>query len=171
MKSADSELNVLMSYEDVTARVSAAANRATTAQAALEAQRSEIATITKESQDRTGLRSDVVTLYQGAQYWLYRYKKYTDVRLVFAPEQQMAFYGGDPDNFTFPRYDLDFAVFRVYENGAPVRSDNYLKWNAKGAADNELVFVSGHPGSTDRHDTLAAHETNPEDDDPLNKLF
>jgi hypothetical protein len=159
MKSADSELNVLVSSEEVTARVAAAANRMTTAQAALEARRAEIAAITKESQDKTGLRSDVVSLYQGAQYWLYRYKKYTDVRLVFAPEQQMAFYGGDPDNFTFPRYDLDFAIFRVYENNAPVKSDNYLKWNAKGAAENELVFVSGHPGSTDRTDTLAELET------------
>ena len=122
MKATDLELNVLMSYEDVTARVVAAAGRASGAQAALEARRAEIAAIEKESLDRTGLRSDVVTLYQGAQYWLYRYKKYTDVRLVFAPEQQMAFFGGDPDNFTFPRYDLDFALFRVYENGVPVRA-------------------------------------------------
>jgi hypothetical protein len=147
-----------MSYEDVTARVAAAANRASTLQAALEARRSEIATITKESQDRTGLRSDVVTLYQGAQYWLYRYKKYTDVRLVFAPEQQMAFYGGDPDNFTFP------ATTSTSPSSGSMRTARrplrqLLKWNAKGAADNELVFVSGHPGSTDRNDTLAELET------------
>ncbi|HUK32820.1 MAG TPA: S46 family peptidase, partial [Vicinamibacterales bacterium] len=128
-------------------------------QAALEARRAEIAAITKESQDRTGLRSDIVTLYQGAQYWLYRYKKYTDVRLVFAPEQQIAFFGGDPDNFTYPRHDLDFAIFRVYENDQPIHSDNYLKWNAKGAADQEPVFVTGHPGSTDRTDTVAELET------------
>src|SRR5499427_8962325 len=108
MKAADAELNVLISTEDVTARVVAAASRAASAQAALDARKAEIARIEKESVDQTGLRSDIVMLYQGAQYWLYRYKKYTDVRLVFAPEQQMAFFGGDPDNFTYPRHDLDF---------------------------------------------------------------
>ena len=159
VKSADAELNVLMSTEDITARVAAAAARAASSQAALEARKAEIARIEKESVERTGLRSDVVTLYQGAQYWLYRYKKYTDVRLVFAPEQQMAFFGGDPDNFTYPRHDLDFALFRVYENDAPIHSDHFLKWNAKGAAENELVFVTGHPGSTDRDDTVAELET------------
>jgi Peptidase S46 len=159
VKSADAELNVLISTEDVTARVVAAASKAASAQAALEARKAEIARIQKESLDSTGLRSDVVTLYQGAQYWLYRYKKYTDVRLVFAPEQQMAFFGGDPDNFTYPRHDLDFAIFRVYENDQPIKSDQYLKWNAKGAADQEPVFVTGHPASTDRDDTVAELET------------
>lgn len=159
LKAPDLELNVLMSSEDVTSRVRAAAARASTPQAALAARQAEIARITKESLDRTGLRSDVVTLYQGAQYWLYRYKKYTDVRVVFAPEQQIAFFGGDPDNFTYPRYNLDFALVRVYEDGAPVRPAHFLKWNAKGAGENELVFVSGHPGSTDRDDTLAELET------------
>jgi hypothetical protein len=159
IKATDLELNVLMSSEDVTATVVAAAQRGATPQAALDARKAEIARIEKESLDRTGLRSDVVELYQGAQYWLYRYKKYTDVRVVFAPEQQMAFFGGDPDNFTYPRYDLDFALFRVYENNAPIHAEHVLKWNAKGAGDNELVFVTGHPGSTDRDGTLAELET------------
>ena len=97
----------------------------------------------------------MVTLYQGGEYWLYRYKKYTDVRLVFAVEQQTAFFGGDPDNFTYPRYDLDMAIYRVYEDGKPIDSKDYLKWNAKGADEGELVFVSGHPGSTQRSDTYA----------------
>jgi hypothetical protein len=159
MKTTDLEINVLMSTEDVTAAVTAAGRNAKTPKEALDAREAEIARIEKESLDRTGLRSDVVSLYQGAQYWLYRYKKYTDVRIVFAPEQQMAFFGGDPDNFTYPRYDIDFALFRVYENGSPIHSEHFLKWNPRGASENELVFVSGNPGSTDRDDTVAELET------------
>jgi len=97
----------------------------------------------------------VVSLYQGGEYWLYRYKKYTEVKLVFAPEQQAAFYGGDPDNFTYPRHDLDMALFRAYEKGKPAKVAHYLKWSANGAADGELVFIPGHPGSTNRLMTLA----------------
>jgi hypothetical protein len=155
MKSPDLEVNVLMSMEDVTQRVQSALQGITDPQKALAARRDVIAQITRESEQKTGLRSDVVTLYQGGEYWLYRYKKYTDVRIVFAPEQQIAYFGGDPDNFTYPRYDLDMALFRVYENGKPVDSTNYLKWNAKGAANGELVFVSGNPGRTSRLDTMA----------------
>jgi hypothetical protein len=155
MKSPDLEVNVLMSMENVTKRVQDAVRGAGGAEKEFAARRGTIAQIERESQEKTGLRSDVVTLYQGGEYWLYRYKKYTDVRLVFAPEQQAAFFGGDPDNFTFPRYDLDMALFRVYENGKPVESKDYLKWNPKGAADEDLVFVSGHPGSTQRLDTMA----------------
>ena len=114
-----------------------------------------INTIEKESLDKTGLRSDVVTLYHGGLYHLYRYKKYTDVRLVFAPEQDIAFFGGDPDNFEYPRYDLDICFFRVYEDGKPAKIEHYLKWSPTGAKDGELVFVSGHPGRTDRLDTMA----------------
>jgi hypothetical protein len=158
LKCPDLELNVLTSMENVTDRVRGAAKAGLAEQAALEARRAEIARIEKESLDKTGLRSDVVTLYAGGEYWLYRYKKYTDVRLVFAPEQQTAFFGGDPDNFTFPRYDLDMAVFRVYEKNAPVKSQHFLKWSATGAADGELIFVAGHPGSTDRMKTVAQLE-------------
>jgi hypothetical protein len=143
----------------VTSRIATATANATDEQKALESRKQAIAAIEKDSLAATGLRSDVVSLYQGSEYWLYRYKRYTDVRLVFAPEQQIAFYGGDPDNFTYPRYDLDFAIFRIWENGAPVSVRDYLRWNGKGAADGELVFVSGHPGSTDRLDTVAQLET------------
>jgi hypothetical protein len=155
LKCPDLELNVLVSMENVTSRVQGAVKSGMTEKQALDARKAEQAKIQKESLDKTGLRSDVVSLYQGGEYWLYRYKKYTDVRLVFAPEQQMAFFGGDPDNFTFPRYDLDFALMRVYENGQPIQSKDYLKWNTKGAADGDLVFVSGHPGSTERGLTVA----------------
>jgi hypothetical protein len=155
MKSPDLEVNVLVGMEDVTARVQSAAKGIGDQAKALKARDAAIAAIEKESKDKTGLRSDVVSFYQGGEYWLYTYKAYTDVRLVFAPEQQAAFYGGDPDNFTYPRYDLDMALFRVYENGKPLRTDNFLKWSAKGAAPGELIFISGHPGSTERDDTVA----------------
>ncbi|MGP8174367.1 MAG: S46 family peptidase [Terracidiphilus sp.] len=155
MKSPDLEVNVLVGMEDVTARVQGAAKDIADDAKALKARDAEIAAIEKESKDKTGLRSDVVAFYQGGEYWLYQYKAYTDVRLVFAPEQQAAFYGGDPDNFTYPRYDLDMALFRVYENGKPLHTENFLKWSAKGAAPGELIFISGHPGSTERDDTVA----------------
>ena len=159
LKCTDLELNVLMSMENVTACVQGVVKPGMTEKQALDARKGERARIEKESLDSTHLRSDVVSLYAGGEYWLYRYKKYTDVRLVFAPEQQTAFFGGDPDNFTYPRYDLDFALLRAYENGRPAATKDYLRWNAKGAADGELVFVSGHPGGTERGLTLAQLET------------
>src|SRR5438067_27992 len=154
IKSTDLELNVLTSIEDVTARVISAVKPAMTSEEASNARNAAIAAIEKESKDKTGLRSDVVTLYQGGAYHLYRYKRYDDVRLVFAPEQQMAFFGGDPDNFEYPRYDLDICLFRVYENGQPAKIEHFLKFNSKGPADGELIFVSGSPGKTDRQLTL-----------------
>lgn len=159
LKCPDLELNVLVSMENVTARVQGAAKARMTEKQGLDARKAEQAKIQKESLDKTGLRSDVVSLYEGGEYWLYRYKKYTDVRLVFAPEQQAAFFGGDPDNFTYPRFDTDFAILRVYENDRPVQSKEYLKWNTRGAANGDLVFVSGHPGSTERGLTVAQLES------------
>jgi hypothetical protein len=154
IKSADLELNVLMSIEDVSARVNGAVKPGMTSDQASSARNSAIAAIEKESKDKTGLRSDVVTLYQGGAYHLYRYKRYDDIRLVFAPEQEMAFFGGDPDNFEYPRFDLDICFFRVYENGQPAKIDNFLKWNSRGPSDGELTFVSGSPGKTDRQLSL-----------------
>lgn len=155
MKSPDLEVNVLVGMQDVTARVQGAAKGIADDAKALKARDAEIAAIEKESKDKTGLRSDVVSLYHGGEYWLYQYKAYTDVRLVFAPEEQAAFFGGDPDNFTYPRYDLDMALFRVYDNGKPLHTTNYLKWSAQGAQPGELIFISGNPGSTSREDTVA----------------
>jgi hypothetical protein len=154
IKCADLELNVLVSIKDVTTRVNAVVKSGMAPDAAGKARENAIAQIEKESKDKTGLRSDVVTLYQGGAYHLYRYKRYDDVRIVFAPEQQMAFYGGDPDNFEYPRYDLDICIFRVYENGQPAKIDHYLKWNSNGPSDGELTFVSGSPGRTDRQLTV-----------------
>src|ERR1041384_673064 len=133
IKAPSLELNVLQSIEDVTSRVNGAVKAGASDAEAFAARRAEISAIEAESTKATGLRSDVVTLYQGGQYNLYRYKKYTDVRLVFAPEFEIAFFGGDPDNFTYPRYDLDMALFRVYENNKPIRSENYFKWSKTGA--------------------------------------
>src|SRR5207253_929148 len=155
MKIPNLELNMLMSIEDVTARVNNAVKAGTSDAEALAARRAEIATIESESTKATGWRSDVITLYQGGQYNLYRYKKYTNVRLVFVPEFQAAFFGGDPDNFNFPRFNIDMSLVRVYENGQPVRPAEYLKWSTAGAKEGDLTFVTGNPGSTARLYTVA----------------
>ncbi len=158
VKCLDLELNVLQSTEDVTARVNAAVSASAAGDEAAAARRKVFAEIEKESKDATGLRSDVITLYQGGQYHLYRYKRYTDVRLVFAPEQQAAFFGGDPDNFEYPRYDMDICIFRVYENGQAIHPEHFLKWSVTGPKDGDLVFVSGNPGRTERLFTVAQLE-------------
>jgi hypothetical protein len=155
IKAPSLELNVLQSIEDVTSRVNGAVKDGMTDAQAFAARRAETAAIEQESTKATGLRSDVITLYQGGQYNLYRYKKYTDVRLVFVPEFQAAFFGGDPDNFNFPRFNIDMALVRVYENGQPVKPESYFKWSTAGVKEGNLVFVTGNPGSTSRLDTVA----------------
>ena len=155
IKAPSLELNQLISIEDVTSRVNGAVKEGVTDAEAFSARRAEIAKIEAESKKASGLRSDVVTLYQGGQYNLYRYKQYTDVRLVFVPEFQAAFFGGDPDNFNFPRFNIDMALVRVYENDQPVHPENYFKWSTAGAKEGTLVFVTGHPGSTSRLNTVA----------------
>jgi hypothetical protein len=158
IKCLDLELNVLQSIEDVTARVNAAVPKDADASTAFKARRKVFAEIEKESLDSTGLRSDVVTLWQGGAYHLYRYKRYTDVRLVFAPEQQIAFYGGDADNFEFPRYDLDICLLRAYEDGKPVHVKDYLRFSTAGTREGDLIFVSGHPARTSRLLTMSELE-------------
>ncbi len=154
----DLELNVLESIEVVTDRVHAAVVASASPEASFIARRQVIAEIEKESLDQTGLRSNVITLYQGGEYHLYRFRRYTDVRLVFAPEQQAAFFGGDPDNFEYPRYCLDVCFFRVFEGGKPIAPPAFLRWSSLGAKPGELVFVSGHPGRTNRLNTMAELE-------------
>ena len=148
-------LDQLVRIEDVTARVNGAAKAGMADAEAGAARQAEIGRIEADAAKSSGMRADVVTLYQGGVYNLYYYKRYTDVRLVFAPEFQAAFFGGDPDNFNFPRYDLDMALVRVYEGGAPLRPENYFKWSTKGPQQDELTFVSGSPGSTQRLITVA----------------
>ncbi|MEX2045368.1 MAG: S46 family peptidase, partial [Opitutus sp.] len=157
-KLVDLELNVLQSIEDVSARVNAALPPGATGGIAAEARRKIIAEIEAGSLQQTGLRSDVVTLHQGGAYHLYRFKRYTDIRLVWSPEQQIAYFGGDPDNFEYPRYCLDVAVYRAYEDGRPARIEHHLKWSENGTKEGDLTFVSGHPGSTNRQFTMAELE-------------
>ena len=157
-KCPDLELNVLVGIDDVSAKVKGAVKPGMSAADAGAAQRAAMSSIEKECAASTGLRCDVVTFYSGEVYNLYKYKKYTDVRLVFAPEFDAAFFGGDPDNFTYPRYDLDITFFRIYENDKPVHLDNYLHWSATGVKDGDLIFVSGHPGSTGRLKTMSQLE-------------
>lgn len=154
LKCPDLELNNLISIEDVTARVTGSVKEGMDLAASQKSRQATINTIEKEAQDKTGLKCQVVTLYQGAQYHLYSYKRFTDVRLVMAPEMQIAFFGGDPDNFEYPRYCLDFCVFRVYENDKPVRPEHYLKWG-KDLKEGDLVFIAGHPARTNRLNTVS----------------
>lgn len=156
LKAPDLELNVLVGIQDVTDRVNAKITAEMDDAAAGTARRAAMSEIEKEATDKNGLRNDVVTLYQGGQYHLYTYKKYTDVRMAFAPEFDAAFFGGDPDNFEFPRYCLDVAFFRAYEDGKPAKPANWLAWSANGSEDGELVFVAGHPGRTSRLNTVAS---------------
>jgi Peptidase S46 len=154
-KCPDLELNVLVGIEDVTAKVNAAVKPGLSAAETGKAQRVAMSQIEKDCNSQSGLRCDVVSFYSGEVYNLYKYKKYTDVRLVFAPEFDIAFFGGDPDNFTYPRYDLDITFFRVYEKDKPAHVEQYLRWSKDGAKDGELIFVSGHPGSTGRLLTMS----------------
>ncbi len=158
LKCPDLELNVLMGMETVTDKVNGKVTPGMSDKERFEAQRAATADIEKECTDETGMRCDVVNLYQGGIFDLYKYKKYTDVRLVFAPEFKAAFFGGDIDNFTYPRYCLDVSFLRVYENNRPADSPAYLPWSANGSADGDLVFVTGHPGSTNRLLTLSQLE-------------
>src|SRR5262245_9793777 len=149
------ELNVLTGIKDVTAEVEKAVPAGTPPAEAFKLRTAKIAELEKGAADPAkNIRADVVTLYAGGQYHLYTFKKYTDIRIVFAPEKQAAFFGGDPDNFEYPRYALDVCFFRVYENDKPIKCEHYLTWSPNGCKDGELVFVSGHPGRTNRANTV-----------------
>jgi len=151
----DIEMDILWAIEDVTAEVEGAAEEGMSSAAANDARRAAMSRIEKEAGERTGLQCEMVTLYQGGAYHLYEYKRYTDVRLVMAPEKGIAFFGGDPDNFEFPRYDIDMCFFRIYEGGKPLEPEHWLRWSADGSKADELVFVAGHPGRTERLFTVA----------------
>jgi len=151
----DLEINILWSIADVTDRVMAAAPNTASLAEQNSARRKALSVIENESLEATKLKSEVVTLYQGGRYHLYRYKRYEDVRLVMAPEKEIAFFGGDPDNFEFPRFNLDMCFFRIWEDGKPLQNEHYLKWSRNGVAEGELVFVTGHPGRTERLNTHA----------------
>ncbi len=149
------ELMLLVSTEDVTARVNATVKPGMADKDALTARRNALAELRKGEEAKTGLTCEPVTLYQGGEYWLYRYRKFADVRLVAAPELQVAAFGGDADNYTYPRHNLDFSLYRVYENDQPYRPEAFLPFSTRGVAMGELTFISGHPGTTFRLQTLA----------------
>lgn len=155
LESPGTEARVLVSYENVTERVHGAVKKGATAAEASEQRDAEIDAIEKASAAETGLRSTVVSMYSGGEYWLYRFKVYDDIRLVHAPEEQAAYFGGDYDNFTFPRHDLDYTFLRAYENGKPAVTPHYFKWSQTGPKNNEFVIASGFPGSTARLMTIA----------------
>lgn len=150
LKCPDLEVRVLWAIEDVTDRIDAAVKSGLSPADAYLARRKAMTVVEQEAKDATKLDCQVVTLYHGARYHLYKYRRYTDVRLVMAPEKGIAFFGGDTDNFEYPRFDLDCCFFRVYDNGQPLKVEHYLKWSQAGAKEGELIFVLGHPGRTRR---------------------
>ncbi len=153
-------MSVLVDSKDITPRVTEAI-AGLDERAAAEARKKLLTRIEGECEAASAthptgkLTCETVPLYNGGQYFLHKYKRYDDVRLVFAPESPIAAFGGDPDNFNFPRWCLDMALMRVYEDGKPASTPHYLKWREEGAAEGEAVFVSGHPGSTERQLTVA----------------
>lgn len=150
----DVHLDVLWTIEDVTDMVNAAADGLTPGQAGA-ARLSAMTAIEDRAKKATGLHTEVVTLYQGGRYHLYSYKRFEDIRLVFAPEKAIAFFGGDNDNFEYPRFCLDATFLRIYEDGKPYTPEHFLTWSADGADDGECTFVVGHPGRTQRLNTVA----------------
>jgi hypothetical protein len=143
-----------MSYRNVTGRVHVAGKQGKMMQM-LRQRSAEISTLEKDCEGDTACDATLSRSTAAANIGSIEIKVYTDVRLVMAPEEQTAFFGGDYDNFTFPRHDLDFTFLRAYENGQPAKTPNYFKWSAKGAQDGEFVVVSGYPGSTARLLTVA----------------
>ena len=154
LKCPEVEMHVLWTIQDVTNDVLAGVQPNMSGADASAAKRQARSRLEKEAKEKSGLHCETVELYQGARYHLYSYKRYTDVRLVMAPEKGIAFFGGDPDNFEFPRFDLDVCFFRIYEGGKPLRPEHYLRWSRNGVRDNDLVFVAGHPGRTERLFTI-----------------
>jgi Peptidase S46 len=150
----DIELDQLTNISDVTARVNAATKGMGGAEFN-KTQKAEQSRIEKECATADDVRCDVVSLYQGGRFHLYKYKRHQDVRLVFAPEFESAFFGGDPDNFNFPRYDLDVSFLRIWKDGKPASTPDYFRWSQGGAKEGDLTFVSGHPWSTSRNLTVA----------------
>ena len=149
----------LVYFQDVTDEIYDAMEEGNTEDEKLAIKTRMIEEIETRVAEETELEVSITPLYEGGRYSLYGYKRYNDVRLVFAPEAQMGSFGGDPDNFTYPRYSLDFSFFRVYDdNGEPLKTDHYYKWSDNGAEVNEPVFVVGNPGSTNRLKTVAQLE-------------
>src|SRR5262249_24979355 len=142
----------LLGIEDVTARMTGALGEKT-GRAFVETRDATAARIEQECQKTDALRCEVVTLYGGGRYHLYRYRRWQDVRLVFAPETAVAFFGGDPENFEFPRHDLDAAFLRIYEGDSPARTPNYFPWSPEPPRDAQLTLVSGNQGQTRRLST------------------
>ena len=151
------EANQLTQITDVTDRVRAAL-KGLEGKQYNDALKAEMSKIEKECATSDDVRCDVVSLYHNGIFNLYKYRRFQDVRLVFAPEFAIAFFGGDPDNFNFPRYDLDVSFLRIYEGDRPAKTEHYFKWSPEGARDGDLTFVSGNPGGTSRLNTVAQLE-------------
>ncbi|MBR0226664.1 MAG: S46 family peptidase [Thermoguttaceae bacterium] len=149
------KLVCLQEIVDVTDQVAAATKDCKTVEETEKARADAIKKIETDAKAEKGLRCEVVPMYQGGQYHLYCYKEFTDVRLVFTPEESVGFFGGDPDNFGYPRYNLDVTIFRAYENDKPYRPEHFLQWSENGAQDGEFVLVAGHPARTNRFNTVA----------------